>query len=163
MSLSHLALSWSTESEVLHQAAGQQVYRWPSCRRMPASGAFSSPPFPCLVTMMFEVKGRYMVLQPEPKSIQILTKDSPFFPLQLKHYLLSQLCICFHSLQLSRRYSLSFVDLFVFVKACMVLDWQWGFTWLPVKEKEMELSFLRQQYKPVFVHLFKTYFACPVG
>lgn len=66
-------------------------------RRRPASSAVSSPSFPFLMTDISVVKGRYVVLQAEPKSLQILPKDRDFFLFFFSPniYLLSQLWICF--------------------------------------------------------------------
>lgn len=65
--------------EVLHESAGQQACRLFFCRRRPASSVVSSPSFHALVAVICVVKGRCMVLQAEPKSVQILAKERVFF------------------------------------------------------------------------------------
>lgn len=67
--------------EAVNEAAGQQACRFSCMRR--ACSVISSSSFPCLVMVIFIVKGKCVVLQAEPKSIQILAKGRTSFSLLL--------------------------------------------------------------------------------
>lgn len=86
-------LEWQLSPEVhsagVHETTDQQLG---GCS--PEEGP---PTFPFLMTDISGVKGRSLVLQAEPKSLQILPKDRDFFFFFSPYiYLLSQLWICFY-------------------------------------------------------------------
>lgn len=112
----------------------QQVNRLVGCS--PVGGQQVVPfllPLPCLATVIFVVKDRCMVLQAEPKSVQILAKDGIFFSFLFTPniiFLLNCGYVLYILAKFSRRYNLSFLDLwlFMFVEICMALDQWWGFS-----------------------------------